>query len=94
MQKDECYRNTDAKQCCCQCAYHWEDYFHCHDVFSDGSSVRDVLGEHYGDRKCICGIRRGWICAAPEFYPHAHSSWPEHSVGCECFAQKKIEEMP
>jgi len=77
------------KQCCCQCAYHWEDHFHCRDTFYDGRMVRKVLETHYETDKCICGIQRGWICANPGMYPRAHSNWPEHSIGCECFDKKQ-----
>lgn len=90
MTENKCYMDSEAKQCCCQCAYHLADNFHCHDTFPDGRSVRDVLQKHFETNRCICGIQRGWICVNPVMLPVAHSNWPEHSPGCEWFSRGKI----
>lgn len=81
---NKCWMESEVKQCCCTCAYHWEDHLHCtHDrhLTFDISTLDEQQG-------CICNIQRGWICANPEFYPHANSNWPEHSIGCECYTNR------
>ena len=74
----DCHKNR-FNQCCCTCESQIEDHSHPH---IDGKSVLNV---------------RGWICLSPgedsgsKFY--AHSQWPEHSMGCECykFSERKLK---
>jgi hypothetical protein len=75
---DECWLNSDQKQCCCNCKYHYPDFFHC----TTDRKKRDEMG------KCICNIQKGWICRPPEFEDHAFSGWDEHSIGCEMYEKK------
>lgn len=76
-----CYLNSEPfKQCCCNCASHLEDCYHC--------TVNPEIRE--GTKSdCICSIRKGWICAGFADGGRAHSGWPEHAVGCEMYTPKR-----
>src|ERR1035437_7335406 len=73
--KEECQITSEiikGGRCCCNCAYHIEDFEHC----TTNPTLRE---EKHG---CICSIHKGWICMAPEFERGAFSGWPEHGM-CE-----------
>jgi hypothetical protein len=84
----ECQLSEEPfNQCCCVCAHHLADYYHCHDTV-----LRNRLAKHYGSDKCICDIQRGWICVVRLDDLRAHSEWPEHSCGCEMFSDTRKKE--
>ena len=64
------------EQCCCNCAWHFEDYLHCNTI------------EDRKDHGCVCNIIKGYICIPPEFEGRMHSGWPKHSCGCEMYTPK------
>ncbi|MBE3085042.1 MAG: hypothetical protein IMZ64_02355 [Bacteroidetes bacterium] len=72
-----CYLSSWG-QCCCKCAYHFPDFYHC-----GVSKPKDSSG-------CVCSILKGWICACPiDDNVRVHSEWPEHSLGCELYVPDK-----
>jgi len=87
--RGECQLNSDMKQCCCVCEWHIEDHYHC----ITAVRLRDEVERMINDSRCICGMIRGWICLAPGFSDKekkiAFSDWPEHSIGCEMFSDKR-----
>lgn len=71
-------------QCCCRCKWHHEDFYHC----TTAMDLRKEIEKFVGGSRCICSMHKGWICMAPgmgRFY----SDWPEHSIGCEMYEEKK-----
>ena len=85
--------NQDLKfrQCCCVCEHHIGDFYQCNTY----PKLRTEIEKITKKSTCICSIQKGWICFAPEFYDEerdikiAHSNWPNHSLGCEMFSDKR-----
>lgn len=84
----ECQLNSNLKQCCCVCKWHIEDHYHCTTAMPLRYEIERLVG---GDH-CICDMLKGWICYPPEMLGRAFSDWPEHSIGCEMFRDKRNEE--
>ena len=73
-----CQKPAWKGQCCCVCAHHIPDHYHC--TTEPKPYVPD-------DVKCVCSIQKGWICMPPGF-GRAHSHWTEHGM-CEMWEAKK-----
>ena len=81
----ECQLGKDPwpEQCCCSCRFLITDYWHC---LRMPEELKPLKGEG-----CGCSVIKGYICTAGEIYEGegGTSSWPHHSLGCECFMPKK-----
>jgi len=73
----ECWGPKYHGRCCCNCRYHLADYYSCSTV----ERASDEVKRHYQEIGCVCGIHKGWVCAAPES-DRVHSDWDEHGM-CE-----------
>lgn len=79
-QKCECQKEQNHGRCCCTCAHRLDDYYHCTTIdrdrrkYIDAETNKPVEG-------CVCGIKKGFICFAPEFGQY-FSDWSEHGL-CE-----------
>jgi len=69
----DCQKEKHQGRCCCNCAWHIEDFHHC-------TTALELRKEKHG---CVCSEHKGWICMTSEFEGVAHSGWTEHSL-CEC----------
>ena len=71
---DKGWHNGD---CCCNCANHIEDFYHC-------TTVERKEGEG-----CVCSKHKGWICLVSFDGEKtiAHSNWAEHGF-CELHVKK------
>ena len=71
---DKGWHNGD---CCCNCANHIEDFYHC-------TTVERKEGEG-----CVCSKHKGWICLVSFDGEKtiAHSNWAEHGF-CELHVRK------
>lgn len=72
-------------QCCCQCTYHKPIYYHC---CTEPKPSEEQKKEAGIEGRCVCGVQKGWACS-PLGEDGVYDNWPEHSVGCEMFNQKK-----
>jgi hypothetical protein len=68
----ECQKENQAGHCCCNCANHIEDFYHC-------TTALEMRKEK---NVCVCSEHKGWICMPPEFDGAAYSGWAEHGM-CE-----------
>jgi hypothetical protein len=82
MDEDTCLLQ-EWSQCCCQCRYHHQDFYHCttkpRPLDEDGAELPN----------CVCNIPKGWICMNPEI-GRACSNWSKHGL-CETFEKKQID---
>lgn len=73
-------------QCCCNCQYHIEDFYHCTTAAGTEAETEKALSG-----RCVCHQPRGWICIGmmvSEEGGRAYSGWSEHGM-CELHARKK-----
>ena len=68
MSKDNCQKELWNGCCCCNCANHLEDFYHC-----------TTPPKPDGVKGCVCSTHKGWICHMIGKY---HSGWSEHGF-CE-----------
>ena len=79
---DECMLHKEPfSQCCCNCVHHHADHFHC--------TTEPNIRKQLRNDQCVCGIRKGWVCAGFANEGRVYSNWPEHSVGCEMYFSKE-----
>jgi len=82
MESPDCvHKSTEGWQngsYCCNCNFHFEDFYHC--------TTNPKPKDHEG---CVCGVHKGWICmvSIDGEDSRAHSDWPEHSM-CEIHIRK------
>lgn len=74
MSKDNCQKELWNGCCCCNCANHLEDFYHC-----------TTEPKPEGANGCVCSTHKGWICRS-QFEDSEevkyHSGWSEHGM-CE-----------
>lgn len=74
MSKDNCQKELWNGCCCCNCANHLEDFYHC-----------TTEPKPEGVKGCVCSTHKGWICRC-QFEDSEevryHSGWSEHGM-CE-----------
>lgn len=74
----QCQKERWNGKCCCNCANHLEDFYHC-----------TTLPKPEGIKGCVCGIHKGWICKATfENTTQYYSNWSEHGI-CEMHILKE-----
>lgn len=87
---DECQLNSELKQCCCNCKFHFQDYFHCTVLPRPTREQKIAVGKE--DSRCVCSVPKGYVCGLGIEDGRVHSNWPEHSCGCEGYIPKDEEE--
>lgn len=71
---DECCKDEFKGKCCCSCAHHIKDFYHC----STGSIK--MIGE-----SCLCNQPKGYVCALRLSEGIVYSGWTEHGL-CEMWS--------
>lgn len=79
----KCDKGWNNGECCCNCANHYEDFYHC-------TSNPKPEGYDKDNHECICNVHKGWICliSLEGERPNAHSGWSEHGM-CELWTPKR-----
>ncbi|HEY5588398.1 MAG TPA: hypothetical protein VIK86_05515 [Candidatus Paceibacterota bacterium] len=80
MKENKCDKGWSDGSCCCNCANHYEDFYHC-----TTTEKSDIIGDG-----CVCSVHKGWICIPPlgESKKIAHSNCGEHGM-CEMHELEK-----